>query len=351
MSDVQVVGAGPAGCFAALYAAKAGHNVTVFEEHEEIGEPCRCSGLISKNGLEALSSDVDYRKAALNWFDSADINAAGSVLHVSAHNGGRKAFAIDRSLFDRLCAEKAEKEGAKFVLGKKTRAFVCGHVIGADGAMSGVARDFGFPKINRFISTLQVEAKYKSDSPHTVEVFLSPSEFPGFFGWVIPLDEERAKIGVGVRVPHSSRKALGVLLRKKGIAKHGALNAGLIPAGARAKTAGMFSNCGVLLCGDAAGQVKATTGGGVYFGCSCAKLAGTHAAEPMRYEAEWRRRYGRDLALHSAMRASVDLGGSPGLWLGSKAAKLLGLEAFLSKFGDMDSPTNMIERARKGQIG
>jgi flavin-dependent dehydrogenase len=324
--------------------------VSVFEEHKRIGEPCRCSGLISRNGLEALAHDVDYRKTVLNWFDSADISTGGAVLHVRAANRDRKAFAIDRSLFDRLCAEKAEQEGAKFVLGKKTRAFRCGHVIGADGAMSGIARDFGFPRIRRFISTLQVEAKYKAEDPHSVEVFLSPSEFPGFFGWVIPLDEESAKIGVGVRIPHSSKKALDILLRKKGIGKHAKLAAGLIPAEVRAKTAGMFANCGVLLCGDAAGQVKATTGGGVYFGCSCAKLAGIHAADPLKYESEWRKRYGGDLALHSAIRGSVDMGGGPGLWLGSHAAKLFGLEGFLSKFGDMDSPTRMIERARKGGI-
>jgi flavin-dependent dehydrogenase len=43
-SEVIVVGGGPSGSFCALNIAEKNVNVTVFEEHDEIGVPCHCAG-------------------------------------------------------------------------------------------------------------------------------------------------------------------------------------------------------------------------------------------------------------------------------------------------------------------
>ena len=45
--DVVVVGAGPAGCLAAKYAAKNGAKTLIIEEHASIGSPVQCAGLLS----------------------------------------------------------------------------------------------------------------------------------------------------------------------------------------------------------------------------------------------------------------------------------------------------------------
>ncbi|MBM3229608.1 FAD-dependent oxidoreductase, partial [Candidatus Parvarchaeota archaeon] len=66
MYDVHVIGAGPAGSFAAREAALSGKKVLLCEEHGQVGSPVACSGLISKAGLELMRDVVDYRKITLN---------------------------------------------------------------------------------------------------------------------------------------------------------------------------------------------------------------------------------------------------------------------------------------------
>jgi len=62
----------------------------------------------------------------------------------------------------------------------------------------------------------------------------------------------------------------------------------------------------LVVVGDAAGQVKPTTGGGIYYGLLCADIAADYLARALRsdklsardmagYEREWRRRLGREL--------------------------------------------------------
>src|SRR6266404_9078159 len=60
MHDVAVVGGGPAGLLTARRCAEAGLDVTVLEEHEHIGEPVHCTGIISLETatLTKISEDV-----------------------------------------------------------------------------------------------------------------------------------------------------------------------------------------------------------------------------------------------------------------------------------------------------
>src|SRR2546425_5277937 len=60
MNDAIVVGAGPAGLYTALRAAEGGLSVVVLEEHEELGVPTHCSGIVSgeTNRLYKVPDDV-----------------------------------------------------------------------------------------------------------------------------------------------------------------------------------------------------------------------------------------------------------------------------------------------------
>jgi len=82
--------------------------------------------------------------------------------------------------------------------------------------------------------------------------------------------------------------------------------------------------------------VKATTGGGVFFGASCGWLAGKSSCEPEKYEKAWRAQYGLDLALHSNLRAALDLAGGQPPSAMVTAAKALFFEDLLSEKGKMD---------------
>ena len=217
-------------------------------------------------------------------------------------------------------------------------------MIGADGPASAVAERFCFPKIRTYVASMQGDFAYECEDAHCAAIYLSSRDFPGFFGWAIPKNESEAKIGIGVSLPrHHPLAYYRRFLAKLGVkGKPSHEFAAVIPTSVRAKTALRAGRRSVLLAGDAAGQVKATTGGGVFFGASCGWLAGKGAGRPEKYEKEWRAQYGLDLALHSHLRAALDLaGGQPPSALVS-AAKALFFEELLSEKGKMDRWGNML---------
>ena len=54
MLDALVIGAGPSGSRTAWNLAEAGYSTALVEEHEIIGEPCQCAGLITPRTFEYL---------------------------------------------------------------------------------------------------------------------------------------------------------------------------------------------------------------------------------------------------------------------------------------------------------
>ena len=339
MTDVHIVGGGPAGLFSGIAALREGKNTLVSEEHARVGEPEACSGLISKSGLEALRAlaGVDYSRAQINTINSAKIMCGEQALEIKPKK--ETAILISRHEFDSLAAEKFVQEGGKLELGKKvTREFGADCIIGTDGPASLVAEKFGFPKIHTYVASMQGDFAYESEDSHCATLYLSSRDFPGFFGWAIPKNESEAKIGIGVSLPkHHPLDYYRRFLNRLGVkGKPSHEFAAVIPTSVRAKTAMRAGKRCVLLAGDSAGQVKATTGGGVFFGASCGLLAGKNTGEPEKYEQAWRTKYGLDLTLHGNLRAALDLaGGQPPPVLIS-AAKALFFEELLSEKGKMD---------------
>ena len=137
--------------------------------------------------------------------------------------------------------------------------------------------------------------------------------------------------------------AWNALLKIKKVKEAPAPSGAIIPNDLRTTTAKKVGKTNVLLVGDAAGQCKSTTGGGVIFGGGCAKLAGKYADQAMRYEIEWRLRYGTDLMLHRMIRdylSSLTENRLEGL--GRKLSKMR-FDEYLSREGNMDRPTTMIK--------
>lgn len=342
MYDVHIIGAGPAGSIAAISATRKNANTLVSEEDSHAGLPVHCSGLFSKTGLESLREFIDYRKTIKNNIYGAIIDFAGERIGIKAKEP--VAYVCDRADFDARLADNAENEGAKIEYGKKIRGtYAAENVIGADGPFSNVAVQFTFPRIMQYVSTVQAYIKYTSETPRQAEVFISNKDFPGFFAWVIPHNEELAEFGVGVALPNNVSKAWQALLKLKNVRYAGKVHGAVIPIDVRRRAAARIGKRNVLLVGDAAGQTKSTTGGGVIIGGNCARYAGIHFNSPLRYELAWRSRFGADLAIHKLVHNYV--AGKDELHLQGLAKKLkkLRLDEFLSRNGHMDMPTKMIK--------
>ncbi|MEE8204489.1 MAG: NAD(P)/FAD-dependent oxidoreductase, partial [Dehalococcoidales bacterium] len=135
---------------------------------------------------------------------------------------------------------------------------------------------------------------------------------PGFFAWLVPLSVTRAHVGLlSRRQPKLYLKRLISSLMQQGkiVQAGGEIKCRRIPLRSLPKT---HSNR-LLVLGDAAGQVKPTTGGGIYFGLLCAEMAAKNLHQALKngdlgaeslagYEREWRAMLGQDIRLGSLAR-------------------------------------------------
>ncbi|MFH1306806.1 MAG: NAD(P)/FAD-dependent oxidoreductase [Candidatus Micrarchaeota archaeon] len=343
--DLHVIGAGPAGIFAAITALRNGKNVLLSEEHASAGSPVHCSGLVSASGLRQLSDVADYRQAVLNTIRRANIH--GKNKSFSLNFPFPKAYAFDRQKFDELAAQKYIDEGGKIEFNSKitqTDDIKSKNIIGADGPTSTISRLFSFPKISSFCSCWQGEFSYSSPDISAVEVFLNPDWCPGFMGWIIPLNKEKAKIGLGLSPGSDLHIAKQNFLKNLNIVSAPPLSefSALIPLSPRPKTAHANNGYNICLAGDAAGQVKATSGGGIFFGAQCARLAAKYCTSPSLYEKEWRAKYGMDLTLHRIMRMGLDMLTPDGVDLWANSVKFFKIDNLLCEIGEMDEYSKML---------
>jgi len=278
--DAIVIGAGPAGSRSAELLSNKGFSVLVLEEHPAVGHPVQCAGLVTPRVFDI----VPHKKTMVEEIKGANIHTPGGRT-LSIGGQRTEAVVIDRAGFDRALAADAVKAGAELRLRTKAtgaefredRAVVTYSgpegkgtaearlLVGADGPNSPTARWAGLPRPKEFLSGLEVEAAGAEDQAGFVELFVGTDVAPGFFAWSIP-SGETARIGLAVK-SGVAREYLDKLLAMQfpGV-KPLHYMAGPIPLGPVEKCYGDR----VMLVGDAAGQVKGTSGGGIYMGLKCA---------------------------------------------------------------------------------
>lgn len=288
MWDVIVVGAGPSGSYAAYRLAKSGLRVQLIEEHPVVGEPRHCTGVL---GREAFDRFGDLPRSAIQaelkgaWI----ISPGGERVRTQWFDG--QAFVIHRAQFDQSLAQMASRAGARL----RTHARVTGLQREADGmrvlvecpggqteslaaqtvvVASGIAYRFhkslGLSLPSAHLYCAQLEAD--SDEIEETEVYVGRSIAPGSFAWSVPLGNGRVRVGVTAH--RMAARSLEALIQ--GPLLEGRLKAGGEPIRKRPVPISPVA-CSVadrvLLVGDAAGQVKPTTGGGIYYGLIGADLA------------------------------------------------------------------------------
>ncbi|MDO8537799.1 MAG: geranylgeranyl reductase family protein [archaeon] len=363
MNLVTIVGAGPVGLKAAIDLQSEGWHTVVLEEDKAVGEPENCSGLISVSGLKLAG--VTASGVITNEIFGARIFSPNKKHVLEIKKSSPVAVVVNRTKFDQKIAREAEKKGVEIkhncrlinVNGETLFVQKEGHgeiiksriVLGADGVNSKVREIMGtkVPKEN-YIHSIQVKATGDFDQK-LVEMYFN-EEAKDFFAWVIPEGNGSAKIGLGTRLGLNPKQALDKFIERDLADKNvqvKSLASFLIPV---SKPLDQIVKGNLLIAGDAAHQVKATTGGGLVTGIIAGRLAAKAVSNHLKHKTsldEYKKhvqKLNKELELHYKIRKyfnSLSLQQVDDLMLKLKKAKI---EEFLEKHGDMDRPTLFVNK-------
>jgi digeranylgeranylglycerophospholipid reductase len=330
--EIIVAGGGPIGCFTAAQLASKETTVAVIEEHKTVGEPLHCAGLVTKRVFDI--TNCPQTGIVQNKIYGAHIHSPdGTILTI----GGDKlhALVIDRQRFDYALAQAAQAAGASLLTGDKVvsaqrqdsdvllsvkhdeqpTTLGCNLLIGADGPHSRIRNIFGFPKPTEILQGIGAELSETNLEPRFVHIFVGQTLAPEFFAWVIPTNQHgtTARIGlcIGKKSQHPLQYYLASLLQQQLLQGATLLRrfGGTIPLGPLKTTV----DDNVMLVGDAAAQVKPTSGGGLYSGLLCSTYCAQVTREAIQkhtfnaqalkqYHTKWTKDIGRELSLGMRFR-------------------------------------------------
>jgi len=367
-TQVLIIGAGPSGLIAAREASQNGADVLVLEEHVEIGRPCHCAGLLSLSGMEKLG--VPANEAFVQNKVRGAFFFSPSGLSFKIERRRPVACAVDRVLFDKFLAHHAVKSGAEIKLGLAARnvhikrdgilvkteenTFKADVIVDAEGASSRIVKAAGLEPLDpsRLLPGLQLDLIGVNVDPDYVEIHVGRRIAPSFFAWVIPLSEESVRVGLGCKGANPKDLLDSFIERRFKDEKYEVLTArsGMIIVSGPIKRT--FTNR-LLVVGDAAGQVKPTTGGGVILSGICAAIAGGTVAKAVKhgrfdgeflsqYEESWRKELDKEFRYMLWARRIFNALSDRMI---DKIFELIikeDLQQFLSEEGDMDFQSNVL---------
>jgi len=331
--DIAVVGGGPIGGFVAGKTAEKKYSVAIFEKNKKIGLPVNCAGLVTPRVFKI--ANINEKEIIQNKIKGANIHSpSNKTLTI----GGNKthAFAIDRTKFDRDIIKEAEKQGADIYLNNNVisiqrnkgyyeittseeNTIRCKILVGADGPFSKI-RDRLFPyQPKEYLRAIGAEITNTTLNPDFIEIFIGNKIAPGFFVWLIPTNKDGTNARIGLCIDQKAsqppkyyfkklfeNKHIKPYIEKCKITKN---IGGTIPLGVLKKTYDEH----VMLVGDAAAQVKPTSGGGIYPGLCCATHCANTAIEALdkndfssfflkRYQKNWEKDLGFELKIGMKFR-------------------------------------------------
>ena len=372
--DVVVVGAGPVGSTIAYYLSNHDLDVALVDKKTQIGYPLQCAGILSRHIFELndLPSQI-----ILNEVNGAFIHTQNHILKVRKDTV--QAYIIDRIAYDEFLLKRAIKNGVKLINQKVVDVdcekgityFSNDHItskiiVGCDGPNSVVSEKIGNIQSNFQASQMLVEIdgenmnSFRNSSENVeeyVDTCLLDEILPGFL-WLIPLKNNLYRVGM---FSNQSFKEQNEILNNflsenfeyEVIEKY----KGFIP---------IFNNKNVLvrdrllLIGDAASQIKPTSGGGLMISFDACEMACRHIVECLKnddenilkgYEKEFRDKYLKEFSYQFKVQKTLNMLSDDDLdHLFSKLKKNDG-ERLISEYGDMDAQSKLVkEFIKRGLI-
>ena len=343
--DFLIVGAGPAGSFAAELLSQAGHRVALFDGRPH-GEPKPCGGGVTAKALKAWPHLLNAVGRTINELDL--YSPSGKRLHLKLD----EPFAIySRLAFDSYLRERAREAGARVFpetlsvrKAKRTESgwtvktnsneeITAPILIGADGANSGIGKKLAgaLPP-----SDMEVAFGYRAPMPERGDAPTVVAFLPKWVGyaWAFPrpdhisfgiattqdafehqpLDDLLWEFMIGYYAQSngdthkfwSSQKRAESEKIRKGLEQTAERYAARIP-GLADKTWETRKVCGThwALLGDAAGFADPVTGEGIYYALRSAQLFAEcyQSGDYLSYESRWREDFGAELRRAAQMRS------------------------------------------------
>ncbi len=328
MLDVAIIGGGPGGLSAARRLAEGGWSVAVFEEHEQLGSPVHCTGVLAEDVIASLDLPAE---SVLNPLETVRFVApAGHSFDYTTTT--IEAVVIDRLAFDAALADRAARAGAAITRGRRVIGLepVAGGVeltfadnsdpVRARAAVLACGANYAFQKRlglgmpSTFLQSAQLELPV--ERPGDVEIHFGSEIAPKGFAWAVPVKRASgnfARIGVMAEGDAGAYflKMLERVRERWGVSLPDAVapRRRMLPLGSVKRS---YADR-VLAVGDAAGLVKPTTGGGIYYSVVSGEIAAEVLASRLavndlsagamkEYELRWRARFQSEFTAQLALR-------------------------------------------------
>jgi len=319
--DVIIVGAGPAGSYTAYRLASSGYSVAVLEQKEAVGVGVCCTGIVSAECFDSFGVNPEL---ILNRANSAKFfSPSGKYLRLQDNRV--QVCVLDRASFDQAVARKAQAVGVDYlflsratdIVIERDKALVeISHhssrekltaraVILANGFNPRLSQKLNLGEVKRFAIGAQIEVE--AGDVDEVEIYFNQRIAPGFFAWLVPTSASRVLVGL-LSMSHAKlclqKFLLSPYCQSRIVRKEDKIKQKAIPLGTLPRSYGNR----ILVVGDAAGQVKPTTGGGIYFGHLGAKIAAEVLGEALSdgdlsiarlscYQRQWKAKMGEEISL------------------------------------------------------
>jgi geranylgeranyl reductase family protein len=322
--DAIIVGGGPAGSTAALYAQRAGLNVLLldkkyFPRDKICGDAISGKSIDYLRELELLDELEKSPNAIIHNFVFSSPNHRSIKVNFSNGHSAKEelyGFVCRRTIFDNILFQEAKRkldvregyfvrdvltEGGR-VYGVKcdtdngeSTKFTGKIIVGADGYSSIVARKMNLYDRDPRHWLVATRAYYKgvTDLNDSIEIHYVEDTLPGYF-WIFPADDGLANVGLGMI--YKSLKKKGIRIRNAHIAatespffKKRFANAEMIgdiqgwnlPAGSKRRK---IHGDGFILLGDAAGLIDPFSGEGIGNAMCSGNIAAQVIAEACKRE-------------------------------------------------------------------
>ncbi|HLN99764.1 MAG TPA: NAD(P)/FAD-dependent oxidoreductase [Pyrinomonadaceae bacterium] len=342
--DVLIVGAGPAGSFAAELLARGGATVALFDGRPE-GEPKACGGGVTAKALKAWPHLLEAVGRTVDELEMYSPSGRRLQMKLDAPFAIYSRVAFDSYLRDRAQAAGVAVVSQKIGVRSVSRCadlwtireasgakWTAKFLVAADGANSGLAKKLAGPLA---AADMEVAFGYRAPLPEEAAAPTVIAFLPRWVGyaWAFPrLDH--ISFGIATTQEAFDHKALDQLLwqfmvgyyqqRENSKAKIWSdINGGSAPEietnlrataeryaaripGLAAQTWDKRRACGEgwALLGDAAGFADPVTGEGIYYALRSAELFAKAflAGQPKDYEQLWRQDFGAELRRAAQMR-------------------------------------------------